>query len=213
MLSTVHPHACGEYMTIKLATVRLAGSPPRLWGILAQAVALFLFRRFTPTPVGNTYPQSELRIHHPVHPHACGEYRDPLTVWQEENGSPPRLWGIQWQQRGINLQIRFTPTPVGNTFSRPRQCSPVSVHPHACGEYFLPMSMFMIYSGSPPRLWGILQRRPNTVQCDRFTPTPVGNTPPASLAPHHAAVHPHACGEYLTPSPNNCFQRGSPPRL
>ena len=31
-------------------------------------------QRFTPTPVGNTRPQTADAPPQPVHPHACGEY-------------------------------------------------------------------------------------------------------------------------------------------
>ncbi len=51
---SVHPHACGEYPSIRRAGQRPCGSPPRLWGILLQIAEIHAPLRFTPTPVGNT---------------------------------------------------------------------------------------------------------------------------------------------------------------
>ena len=50
----VHPHACGEYVSIVNSVSFILGSPPRLWGILLKTTIHHPARRFTPTPVGNT---------------------------------------------------------------------------------------------------------------------------------------------------------------
>ena len=53
---TVHPHACGEYDSERPLSDALCGSPPRLWGIRQTRSWPRRWRRFTPTPVGNTRP-------------------------------------------------------------------------------------------------------------------------------------------------------------
>ena len=72
--ASVHPHACGEYISPQQA------SAPLHW--------------FTPTPVGNTSALPGTGVALTVHPHACGEYivSNKCLHWQV--GSPPRLWGI-----------------------------------------------------------------------------------------------------------------------
>ena len=50
--------------------------------------------------------------------------------------------------------------------------------------------------GSPPRLWGILEKLVDLLCLDRFTPTPVGNTIAQATRTKKTSVHPHACGEY-----------------
>ena len=155
---TVHPHACGEYLSVGDVSEADSGSPPRLWGIPAGRRRPCQHCRFTPTPVGNTCrvhfnrsaasgspprlwgipAQPSCGCEEPaVHPHACGEYLLQEPARQSVSGSPPRLWGIRG--RG----------------SRPRR--PVG--------------------GSPPRLWGIPAVLCAWPQRRRFTPTPVGNTP------------------------------------
>ena len=47
----------------------------------------------------------------------------------------------------------------------------------------------------------------------RFTPTPVGNMCTKIPKRRYGPVHPHACGEYLTPYHSALAVVGSPPRL
>ncbi len=65
---------------------------------------------------------------------------------------------------------------MGNMIDRARDASVDSVHPHVCGEYFVPMQ--------------------EVVQTGRFTPTCVGNTQSQPDGYQFATVHPHVCGEY-----------------
>ena len=97
---TVHPHACGEYVRNQVDEILEGGSPPRVWGMLPPGARLFpiiavhphacgeyarlrrcrwLFDRFTPTRVGNTY--------------SCN------TAIIPPDGSPPRVWGIHGKFR------------------------------------------------------------------------------------------------------------------
>ncbi len=132
---SVHPHACGEYPATgagwltsygspprlwgirqPISPVRIPrGSPPRLWGIRAVRSGSDRFHRFTPTPVGNTSVNTSIMPAGTVHPHACGEYLRPLSLKMTFDGSPPRLWGILDYLTVMLVDIRFTPTPVGNT--------------------------------------------------------------------------------------------------
>ena len=48
------PHVCGEYRQRRMAGEEVAGSPPRVWGILGYGQDLNRDVRFTPTCVGNT---------------------------------------------------------------------------------------------------------------------------------------------------------------
>ncbi len=51
------------------------------------------------------------------------------------------------------------------------------------------------------------------MQTERFTPTPVGNTPLVDICDKIPTVHPHACGEYSGQRFRIVFDDGSPPRL
>ena len=154
-----------------------------------------------------------MRRNQSVHPHACGEYSALPICLALSAGSPPRLWGIPRADLGDHRTFRFTPTPVGNTASCVHPSSHHPVHPHACGEYrTLPASCSLL-SGSPPRLWGIRNPWGTALPIPRFTPTPVGNTPPRNQQSQGYAVHPHACGEYACADRHCASGRGSPPRL
>ena len=152
--------------------------------------------RFIPTPVGNTEDFYICNSRKPVHPHACGEYRNRHGVCGKEVGSSPRLWGIQLYVARIPYEGRFIPTPVGNTGECPGPDSCPSVHPHACGEYCYPHRWGELFFGSSPRLWGIPHMPVAQGKKIRFIPTPVGNTCPQNGYPTRWPVHPHACGEY-----------------
>src|SRR5438477_469803 len=112
--NAVHPHACGEYVAFAMRPHAAIGSPPRLWGILDRDLSEWPARRFTPTPVGNTFRPSCRSSPCTVHPHACGEYAFGKRELRPHPGSPPRLWGIQHRHDFGRRISRFTPTPVGN---------------------------------------------------------------------------------------------------
>ena len=131
----VHPHACGEYNSYTKITWFHIGSSPRVWGILARAVALADSSRFIPTRVGNTPPDPPDQFFLSVHPHACGEYGKGSISEKAIGGSSPRVWGIHSDGINVPLRYRFIPTRVGNTLGLMVCMVRSPVHPHACGEY------------------------------------------------------------------------------
>jgi len=156
IIAQVHPHACGEYEVRGDGRKRMAGSPPRMWGILQEGLLLRRRQRFTPTHVGNTDMLNIQAGTVSVHPHACGEYAFVGISPSSLSGSPPRMWGIR----------DIAQAPI----------SPRAVHPHACGEYIFPRTQPQELLGSPPRMWGIQIQCRQGRQLHRFTPTHVGNT-------------------------------------
>ncbi len=95
LISTVHPHVCGEYRSSSSFASCVFGSSPRVWGILDRAFFCILpncgssprvwgilsnysineyYIRFIPTCVGNTRDDREKCKEQTVHPHVCGEY-------------------------------------------------------------------------------------------------------------------------------------------
>ena len=193
---TVHPHACGEYVTARRGIDIEIGSSPRMWGIHGRQLPPELRSRFIPTHVGNTWPARNPRESPSVHPHACGEYPwnpPPAPCWP---GSSPRMWGILHLLHLERQLSRFIPTHVGNTafcFSSSSFCA---VHPHACGEYVSSSARAKARDGSSPRMWGILIQIVRVNAQFRFIPTHVGNTADLGGKSVLIPVHPHACGEY-----------------
>ena len=212
-MTTVHPHACGEY-DLGLRVPRHGhGSSPRVWGIQNASCVSWGCQRFIPTRVGNTTNILPKPSGTTVHPHACGEYSAARLMARCKHGSSPRVWGIQKRCRHPGRIRRFIPTRVGNT--RPgwaaRPATPV--HPHACGEYQISTLQKDVSSGSSPRVWGIHKSVGEQGVIGRFIPTRVGNTFPRHARGGRWPVHPHACGEYSISLRSWLLGSGSSPRV
>src|SRR6266511_3295307 len=108
--------------------------------------------------------------------------------------------------------MRFTPTCVGTTHSRPASRLATAVHPHVRGDDFSGSWSLLASCGSPPRAWGRRYAVSLRLSHDRFTPTCVGTTSSCAWAAARWAVHPHVRGD------DSCVCRafrastGSPPR-
>jgi len=110
----VHPHACGDDMSIaRRHTSRV---------------------RFTPTRVGTTKHCLSRFLPSSVHPHACGDDKRKAVKKSLDSGSPPRVWGRRREYQAPRANPRFTPTRVGTTKRRVMPNISSTVHPHACGD-------------------------------------------------------------------------------
>ena len=153
----VHPHVCGE--------------------IVSMGLVLYVNSRFTPTCVGKL--DSSPRISgfpNGSPPRVWGKLFRTFCALFLVRGSPPRVWGIAMNKSPRPSRYRFTPTCVGKMLSAghhgpnsarftptcvgnwlpatPFFCGD-SVHPHVCGELFPRRTFGQFASGSPPRVWGI----------------------------------------------------------
>ncbi len=72
--ATVHPHGCGEHLTLSQRGPPGGGSSPRVWGTSGIGDDIPAEMRFIPTGVGNIANPWTIAAHHPVHPHGCGEH-------------------------------------------------------------------------------------------------------------------------------------------
>ena len=86
-------------------------------------------------------------------------------------------------------------------------------HPRACGEYFTSRNDSRKQIGSPPRMRGILRRRPRFPYRKGITPAHAGNTCAICITKLIAWDHPRACGEYELPFGQSPLAVGSPPRM
>jgi len=112
--------------------------------------------RVIPTPVGNTSWFSRSSRLSSVHPHARGEHSRSGGRLPAGVGSSPRPWGTRGASPECCEDLRFIPTPVGNTAFRAAYLCIPTVHPHACGEHCLRRRSNHLTGGSSPRLWGTL---------------------------------------------------------
>ena len=89
----VHPHVCGEHITERSASASQDGSSPRVWGTYPRKMSLECGLRFIPTCVGNIFHSLGLFREDAVHPHVCGEHKNPRINIPKIGGSSPRVWG------------------------------------------------------------------------------------------------------------------------
>ena len=150
----VHPHVRGEHLPLGVPPVTVAGSPPRAWGTRLPTDLDLRERRFTPTCVGNTPGRAASAATATVHPHVRGEHPADESLNRSPSGSPPRAWGTLSHPITPALQMRFTPTCVGNTRGRDHETCRESVHPHVRGEHSMTSTVPSVVFGSPPRAWG-----------------------------------------------------------
>ncbi len=209
------PHMCGEYSPALIKSITAArftptcvgstwvflyirwpnlGSPPHVWGVRPRFDLSIYYPRFTPTCVGSTRPASSRMAFISVHPHMCGEYHS--------DGEIPLS------------RIRFTPTCVGSTFSAEELRLPaVRFTPTCVGSTVWGAAFQEPLVGSPPHVWGVLEKQRRGSHRLRFTPTCVGSTRSAPFRPTRRAVHPHMCGEYSSMSHRFAAYAGSPPHV
>src|SRR4030043_2490296 len=108
----------GEYSGRGNNSFSSSGSPPHAWGIQIKRAGAGRQPRFTPTCVGNTLFPAILPCPATVHPHMRGEYFPSLFHFIYYIGSPPHAWGILSPILWGLSEWRFTPTCVGNTWTR-----------------------------------------------------------------------------------------------
>ena len=191
----VHPHRCGETCRPSWIIALNTGSPPQVWGNLRLGSRAESWSRFTPTGVGKPMNEPIMVTGPEVHPHRCGETATTYNVLENENGSPPQVWGNRSCQWPAAAMARFTPTGVGKP-DMPAVGPPApAVHPHRCGETFDAEIDGDSASGSPPQVWGNRMVRMNQHGVRRFTPTGVGKPTGSTEISDSLTVHPHRCGE------------------
>ena len=109
--------------------------------------------------------------------------------------------------------LRLIPTCVGSTMVMVAVPSPVSAHPHVCGEHYKFVLLAPTRSGSSPRVWGALWCPACKMTWGRLIPTCVGSTPVAVERIEACSAHPHVCGEHCLRSVAIRCVTGSSPRV
>ena len=132
---TVHPRACGEHVLRRVFKLGKAGSSPRMRGTPRKPLPVAVQIRFIPAHAGNTDRRIGSWRKCAVHPRACGEHIGEYVATAESYGSSPRMRGTLIGEALANIGKRFIPAHAGNTFTRSKRATAISVHPRACGEH------------------------------------------------------------------------------
>ena len=110
-----HPHIHGEYKLKSTIPTARSGSPPHTWGIQTAALIVAITVRITPTYMGNTRGERHGKGEREDHPHIHGEYFLFAFFLKTIAGSPPHTWGIRAIAVLKVMELRITPTYMGNT--------------------------------------------------------------------------------------------------
>ena len=149
----------------------------------------------------------------PVHPRACGERWDLVSLPWYPVGSSPRVRGTEPPTSLWALAVRFIPARAGNGPVTSNSRRPKPVHPRACGERLMePEGAHQLY-GSSPRVRGTAASAQVGDLHLRFIPARAGNGYQTSDRCPPAPVHPRACGERPLRSSLARFWYGSSPRV
>ena len=151
---SVHPRACGEHGSGRLARPGCTGSSPRMRGTPIKLPLPLRVRRFIPAHAGNTINIHIVLLLWSVHPRACGEHCGKPNSQAFSNGSSPRMRGTLVRTAGQGLISRFIPAHAGNTFRHVPHRILDAVHPRACGEHGCSLLFFCWWVGSSPRMRG-----------------------------------------------------------
>ena len=213
VLSTDHPHACGENPFPPRILQPLSGPSPRVWGKPRHLIQWCFPLRTIPTRVGKTPRPTPIRLRQPDHPHACGENKHRIHVGDCFDGPSPRVWG-KLNADGYGYAVKRTiPTRVGKTRVCCSRKTATPDHPHACGENKVVKVNSGATGGPSPRVWGKLKRHIIFRYLHRTIPTRVGKTATRAHALAAIADHPHACGENATAKTPTHTHGGPSPRV
>jgi len=151
--------------------------------------------RFIPTYMGNAGASRPGRSSPSVHPHVHGERVGMPGMSINRYGSSPRTWGTLSPLFSPHRPLRFIPTYMGNAHDKRAIRPGRQVHPHVHGERISSTALEIRSTGSSPRTWGTLGRRPGTPLDGRFIPTYMGNASGINCSTYRTSVHPHVHGE------------------
>ncbi len=130
-----------------------------------------------------------------------------------KHGSSPRVRGILRYVGNDKPLRRFIPACTGNTNHWPRCKQSLAVHPRVYGEYGILDRLYLLITGSSPRVRGILRPRHVRGPRRRFIPACTGNTKSTQNCPVTSPVHPRVYGEYVFGYGHTRTNSGSSPRV
>ena len=209
----VHPRACGEQVASARSLSVTGGSSPRMRGTGRPCGAHHVDIRFIPAHAGNRRTHLRSAANGPVHPRACGEQGATCLSLDGNFGSSPRMRGTELRAAWTRTRRRFIPAHAGNRRTTSSCAMDQAVHPRACGEQRLLLSVGIARSGSSPRMRGTGARCCSQGACVRFIPAHAGNRSSPWRMRMRLAVHPRACGEQAARLGIPGGASGSSPRM
>ena len=110
-----HPHAYGDKVSSRIASLTISLSSPRVWGqgILTNSGATV--QGIIPTRMGTRRRKRQRRGNHQDHPHAYGDKIASTISSMFALGSSPRVWGQVSHYTTTVRAIWIIPTRMGTS--------------------------------------------------------------------------------------------------
>mgnify|MGYP004455157209 CR=1 FL=1 len=133
-----HPRVCGEKFRLRGRTFSKLGSPPRMRGKDAVAVAGCIELGITPAYAGKSNYSCDKGGNNWDHPRVCGEKYQLLRMGYAVVGSPPRMRGKGPDDIETPVSAGITPAYAGKRLKRSRSTVPhaaiVPLFPSVCNK-------------------------------------------------------------------------------
>ena len=204
---------CGEKLGGPFSAKMLPGSPPRVRGKGAYAIASSIPHGITPACAGKRGEGAKTSEQGRDHPRVCGEKQKGAWAEGAVMGSPPRVRGKDPQRQFFRFTPRITPACAGKRSPSTTRRSWRGDHPRVCGEKVNSIKKKLLEMGSPPRVRG----KAASDSADRtalgITPACAGKRCLRARSLTATRDHPRVCGEKRMLSAVCTLPRGSPPRV
>ena len=190
-----HPRVCGEKDGKTGEELDAEGSPPRMRGKGQTLLADDTWVGITPAHAGKSRVGLR-RVSVPAdHPRACGEKSRlaGCTPWAE--GSPPRMRGKALFVVGQLFGMGITPAYAGKSLLHHSAGIQSQDHPRVCGEKCCACTAGSPRTGSPPRMRGKVEGKPEPDIRGRITPAYAGKSCMERAMGIEQQDHPRVCGE------------------
>ena len=145
---------CGEKLGGPFSAKMLPGSPPRVRGKGAYAIASSIPHGITPACAGKRGEGAKTSEQGRDHPRVCGEKQKGAWAEGAVMGSPPRVRGKGSAMRTTRAGTRITPACAGKSLSCGNEPDFSGDHPRVCGEKKSVNHSEIVAWGSPPRVRG-----------------------------------------------------------
>ena len=208
-----HPRMCGEKSLVMRWMSRSMGSPPRMRGKAADALAQHTLLGITPAYAGKS---GFFRLLHCIvwdHPRVCGEKYSTRPYLSDEWGSPPRMRGRVPTARKWSHKVGITPAYAGKRSVKDLGAGGLWDHPRVCGEEVACECGNGYPLGSPPRMRGRVPFLFAVTVALGITPAYAGKSVSVIWLVSQPQDHPRVCGEEKEGAPGRVPPLGSPPRM
>ena len=110
------------------------------------------------------------------HPHAYGDKKVVGNIYDNPEGSSPRVWGQEFTMLYKDNNMGIIPTRMGTSLSLMQKLPYHEDHPHAYGDKQPRFCHSLRLSGSSPRVWGQVCHPITRYKQRRIIPTRMGTS-------------------------------------